>query len=168
MKHILVSVTALMLLAVPGFADDSLEGLTVAEPPTDGVMYAAGPTPGVAVENTYALPAVQLISTNQADVQQTIDGMRARLTNFDSLTINNGITQAANAYFDHWHLAAETSFALQSTSVQAMIGNLASQSTGLIEDFMLTPHVMTEDSLFSGTSFTVSVDVSPVGGFFAQ
>ncbi len=164
-KQVLGSGLVLMLMATPVVAEIVLADAT---PPMTPVAYAAEPVPTLTSYNAYAQPTVALISANRDDVLQVISDMRAKLDDFGSLALDNGISQTADAFVEHWNLAVDYNVAAQHEAVQTMIGDMVHQSSYLIQDFLLTPTIPAGDSLFSQTPVTDSVASAPSGGFFAQ
>lgn len=163
-KQILGSGLVLLLMATPVVAEIVLADATPLAP----VAFSAEPIPTLTSYNPYAQPTVALMSANRADVLQVISDMRAKLDDFGSLALDNGISQTADAFVEHWNVAVDYNVAAQHEAVQSMIGDMVHQSSYLIQDFLLTPAIPAGDSLFSQTPVTDSVASAPSGGFFAQ
>lgn len=164
MKQCLGSILTMMLMATAAIAQPGSDDAS----PSAATTYAAEPLAVLTSYNPYAQPTVALLSSNRADVLQAMSDMRAKLDDFSSLALNNGITQTADAFVAHWNLAVAYNVDAGHDAVQSMIGDMVTQNSYLIQDFLLTPKNPVEGSLFTQASFTGSVASVPSGGFFAQ
>ncbi len=168
MNLIVGSCLTVLLMATSAVAGSgSADETSPVESPVP-LAYSADPLAALPVNTSYAQPTVALISANRTDVLQTITDMRAKLADFGNLALDNGISQAASGFEDHWNMAVAYNLAAEQDAIHAMIGDLVSQNSDLIQDFLLTPQIPAGGSIFSEASFTGSVSTGSVGGFFAQ
>lgn len=168
MKLLLGSVPTLLLVATSAVAEVVRDGAAASDENAVPVAYAVEPLPAMVSNNAHAFPAVPMMSSNRADVLQIISGMRAQLADHDSLALDNGISQLADAFVDHWDLAVEANVAWESEALQAMVAELYNPNSFLIQDFLQAPTISVGESLFLQPEFTSPIPETPQVGFFAQ
>ena len=153
-------------LATCALASAGVVSTQAVAPLNMSVLFTAPPPPMVPPTNAYGLPNMPVMPTG-ADVKQTIGGMRESLTNFQTLGLNNGITDVAAAYVDYVRNAVAMNVDQAIQSQDEMILNLVNHSTVVVEDFLNTPPMMVQEGWFFGTSNPSVLVVVPTGGFFA-
>lgn len=110
---------------------------------------------------------VQFISTDRADVMQAIGQMQAQLTAFDPVLRDDAISVAARAFSQHWQGVVETHSQQQTGSLQDMIDDLRDGNAQSVTDFLNTPPMVLEPSMFSDSLFN-RPNPFPVAGFFGS
>jgi hypothetical protein len=152
-------------LATCAYATSGVQEVSGVAHMTMSVLYMP-PPPMMPPTNAYGLPNMPVMPTG-ADVKQAIDGMRESLTGFQSLSLNNGITDVAAAYVEYVQNAVATNVDHANQNQNEMILNLVNHSTVVIEDFLNTPPMMVQEGWFFGTSNPNVVVLVATGGFFA-
>jgi len=153
-------------LATCALASTGVVGTQAVAPLNMSVLLTAPPPPMVPPTNALGLPNMPVMLTG-ADVKLAIGGMRESLTNFQSLSLNNGITDVAAAYVDYVRNAVAMNVEQATQNQDEMILELINHSTVVVDDFLNTPPMMVQEGWFFGTSNPNVVVVVPSGGFFA-
>lgn len=167
MKLLLGSVLTLLTVAGSAASEVAADGAASPDVTALQLTSAVAPLPALTPTSPYPFPSAQLLSTNRADVLHLIADMRGQLADFGSLALDNGISQTADAWVDHWALAVDVNVAAQIASLQAMVSELYSPAPFLIQDFLQPPSVPVAESLFFQASFNSPVDDVPQAGFFS-
>ena len=153
-------------LATCALASAGVVSTQAVAPLNMSVLFTAPQPTMMPPTNAYGLPNMPVMPTG-ADVKQAIGGMRESLTNFQSLGLNNGITDVAAAYVDYIRNAVAMNVEQTTQNQDEMILDLINHSTLVIEDFLNTPPMMVQEGWFFGTSNPSVLVVVPTGGFFA-
>jgi hypothetical protein len=101
------------------------------------------------------------------DVQQAISDMRDRMSNFQSLAFNNGITDVGAAYVEYVRNAVAANVVYSTQNQDEIILEFFDDSTLAVQGFLETPPMMVQEGWFFGASVPNIVIVVPSGGFFA-
>ena len=156
-----------MCLASSAWGGADVEGSAHAVHLNVSVLYTAPPPAVMPQSGPFGLPNMPAMPSGFGDVQQAITDMRDRLSNFQSLAFNSGITDVAAAYVEYVRNAVAANVVYSTQNQDEIMLEFLDDSTAAVQGFLEAPPMMVQEGWFFGANVPNIVIVVPSGGFFA-
>ena len=125
-----------MCLASSAWGGADVEGSAHAVHLNVSVLYTAPPQAVMPQSGPFVLPNMPAMPSGFGDVHQAISDMRDRMTNFQNLAFNNGITDVAAAYVEYVRNAVTANVVYSTQNQDEIILEFFDDSTVAVQGFL--------------------------------